>query len=164
MIQTAFYATPDFWVMVAFLIVVGSIFKRVLKNIEMLLDMRAEKIKAKLDEARRLREEATQFLAEYQRRQRDATKEAEDIIVHAKVEAERQRQEVLAELEEVSRRRKIRALSRIVQAETQAIAEVRNLAIHIAVAATRRLIIENLNQEQARALIDQAIKELPYNL
>ncbi|MEO5373636.1 MAG: hypothetical protein H7840_05085, partial [Alphaproteobacteria bacterium] len=74
-----FYAQPEFWVAVAFLIVVGFSFRKVTRAIAAALDMRAEKIKAKLDEARSLREEAQALLAEYQRKQRDAMNEAEDI-------------------------------------------------------------------------------------
>ncbi|KAF0142469.1 MAG: F-type H+-transporting ATPase subunit b [Rhodospirillaceae bacterium] len=162
--QSAFYASAEFWVAVAFAVVVGGAFKRVVRGIGAALDMRAEKIKAKLDEARRLREEAQHLLAEYQRKQRDAMREAETIVARAQAEAARQKKESLAELEEATRRREAQALSRIAQAEAQAIAEVRNLAIDIAVAATRRLMAENLDPKRAGALVDQAILELPLRL
>ena len=44
------------------------------------LDKRAARIADELEEARKLREEAQALLAEYQRKQRDAEKEAADII------------------------------------------------------------------------------------
>ena len=52
-----------------------------------MLDDRADKIRQELEEAQRLREDAQATLASYQRRQRDALKEAEDIIAHAREEA-----------------------------------------------------------------------------
>ncbi|VBB69203.1 ATP synthase F0 sector subunit b [invertebrate metagenome] len=155
-----FYATPDFWVAIAFLIVVGIGFKRVARGVMEVLDARAERIKEKINSARLLREEAQQLFAEYQRRQRDMVKEAEDIISYARAEAERQKAEALAELERVTQRRAAQALSRIAQAETQALGEVRNLAIAISIAATGRLVAENLDREHAKALVDQAIQEL----
>jgi F-type H+-transporting ATPase subunit b len=80
---------PEFWVLVAFVIVVVVGFIKLGPGIGKALDDRAERIKSELDEARRLREDAQKTLAEYQRKQRDALKEAEAIIAHAKAEAER---------------------------------------------------------------------------
>lgn len=159
--QTAFYATPDFWAAVAFFIALGSVFRRVVNSIKVTLDDRAKKIKASLDEARCLREEAQQLLAECQRKQRDAVNEAENIISCAKTEVERQKQQTLVELEEMTMRREAQAMSRIVQAETKAIVEVRNLAIYIAMVATKQLIVENLDKDQMHTLANQAILELP---
>ena len=160
----AFYIHAEFWVAVAFVIVIGTAFKRVVRGVGAALDMRAEKIKAKLDDVRHLREEAQQLLAEYQRKQRDALKEAEDILAHARLEAERQKKEALAALEEAIRRRESQALGRIAQAETQAIAEVRNLAVDIALAAAQRIMAHHLDRERAENLVDQAIADLPHRL
>ena len=44
------------------------------------LDARANTIRNELDEARRLREEAQEMLAKYERQQRDAANEAEEIV------------------------------------------------------------------------------------
>ena len=67
-----------FWVAVAFLIFVGILIyvgapQMVLKA----LDDRGQRIKAELEEARRLKDEAQKLLAEYQRKQREAEREAE---------------------------------------------------------------------------------------
>ncbi len=51
------------------------------------LDARADKIKSDLDEARRLREEAQELLADYQRKRKEAEKEAGEILTAAKREA-----------------------------------------------------------------------------
>jgi len=159
-----FYTHAEFWVAVAFAIVVGTAFKRVVRGVGAALDMRAEKIKSKLDDARHLREEAQQLLAEYQRKQRDAMKEAEDILVHARSEAERQKKEALAALEEAIRRRESLALGRIAQAETQAIAEVHDLVVDIAITTAQRIMADHLDQERAVSLVDQAIADLPHRL
>src|SRR3546814_13824331 len=64
------------------------------------LDARAERIRAELDEAQRLREEAQKALAEYKRQQRDAAKEAEDLLANAKHEAEVLRRQAAQDLKE----------------------------------------------------------------
>ncbi|MBF0095064.1 MAG: F0F1 ATP synthase subunit B [Alphaproteobacteria bacterium] len=160
----AFYAQPEFWVAVSFLIVVGFAARKVITAVTSALDMRSEKIKTRLEEAQSLREDAQGLLAEYQRKQRDALKEAEAIVVHAREEAQRHKREAAAELEEAIKRREAQAMIRIAQAEAQAMADVRNLAIDIAVGAAYRLIEQNLTDQQADALVERAIAELPASI
>ena len=83
-------SNPELWILVAFLIVIGiAVWRKVPSMVTRSLDERADKIKAEIDEARRLREEAQQALELYRRKQRDALKEAEQIVAHARAEAER---------------------------------------------------------------------------
>ena len=56
------------------------------------------------------------------------------------------------------------AVDRIAQAESATIAEVRNMAAELAVDATRRLIVERLDDAKAAELVDAAIQELPGKL
>ena len=78
------------WVALAFLVFLGLLgYVGVHRTLGKSLDDRAARIKAELDEARRLRDEAAQLLAEYQRKRQAAEGEAQDIIAGAKAEAER---------------------------------------------------------------------------
>ncbi len=160
----AFYATPEFWVAVAFLIVLGGAFRPAFRAITAGLDVRAEKISARIEEAQRLREEAQEMLASYQRRQRDALQEAEEILAHAKAEAARMRDKAEAQLAESLKRREQQAVERIAQAESRALGEVRAMTVDVAIAATQQLIRDNLTEKQAAALIDTAIKDMPEKL
>lgn len=159
-----FYMEPHFWVDVAFVLVVALAFKPVSRAIAAALDARAAKIKARLDEAHKLREEAQEMLATYQRKQRDAMKEAEEIIAHAKSEAERLAKQAAADLEVSMKRREQMAMDRIAQAEAQALKEVQHLAVDVAIGAAQKVIGESLSAEQTGALVDGAIKELPGKL
>jgi F-type H+-transporting ATPase subunit b len=155
---------PEFWVLVAFLIVViGGVIK-VGPSIGKALDDRAERIKTELDEAQRLREDAQKTLAEYQRKQRDALREAEAIIAHAKSEAERIGHQAALDLEAALERRTRQAEEKIAQEEAKALADVRNTAVEIAIAAARQIIAEQLDSRAGGALIDQAIAALPQRL
>lgn len=158
------YAAPELYVAIAFFAVVGFAAKPVFRGIVTALDMRRDKIKNRLDEAHRLREDAQEMLATYQRKQRDAMKEADEIIAHAKAEAQRMAEQAARDLEEIVKRREQQAMDRIAQAEAEALKEVRNLAVDIAMAATRQLIADNLGAKQGSALVDQAIKDLPGKL
>lgn len=157
----AFYATPDFWVLVAFVLVVGFAFRPLGRAIGAMLDTRAEKIRAKIEQARSLREDSQAMLAEYQRKQRDALQEAEAIVQHAREEAARMKTQAEKDMAESITRRERQAMDRIAQAEAQALAQVRNMAVDIAMRAAGQMIAENVKAEQANHLIDDSIKGLP---
>jgi len=156
-----FFSEAENWVAITWLIVVSLLAKPVFRGITAALDMRREKIRTRIDEAERLRAEAQELLASYQKKQRDALKEAEAIVAHAKAEAERISAQAALDLEELLKRREQQAVERIAQAETEALREVRNTAVDIALSATRRLIVEQLGADQASGIIDAAIKDLP---
>lgn len=155
---------PEFWVALAFVIFAVLVWKKAKAAIVGALDARAEKIRAELDEAQRLREDAQAALAAYQRRQRDALKEAEAIIAHAREEAARIRAQAAADLESSLKRRESQAVDRIAQAEAAAVNEVRHLTVDLAIQAGRKLLTEGITAKQADALIDQSIAELPKHL
>lgn len=155
---------PTFWVAVAFFVFAGLMVWKARKPVLDGIDARAERIKAELDEAQRLREEAQKTLAEYKRKQRDAAKEAEDLLASAKHEAELLRKQAAGDLELTLARREKAALEKIAQAEVQAVQDVRAQAVDIAIAATAKLLSENVDPSRDQAMVDQAIKDLGQKL
>ena len=159
------FQDATFWVAVAFVILLGVLlYLKVHRALLGKLDERAARIKAQLDEAQTLREEAQKTLADYQRKQRDAITETEQIIEHAKEESQRLRDEAAAELERALARRREAAEEKIAQAEAAALKEVRNQAVEVAMAAAAKLIAEEVKPAQAKALIDESIEELSSKL
>ena len=156
-----FYEDPTFWVMIAFVITVAAAARPAFRMITTALDKRAETISNQIEEATRLRDEAQEMLASYQRKQRDAVKEAEEIIANAQEEAQRVGARATENLEKAMQRREQLAEERIAQAEAKAVAEIQSLAVDIALDATRRLLAEQVTGDRADAMIDAAIKELP---
>lgn len=155
---------PAFWVALAFIIAVLALFKPAGKMIVGSLDKRSDRIRDELDEARRLREEAQELLASYERKQREAEKEAEGIVAHAKEEAERLARRAAADLEAQVARRRQQALDRIDQAGKDAEREVRAAAVDLALKATRKLLAEKIGEEQQSKLVDDAIAEVAKRL
>jgi F-type H+-transporting ATPase subunit b len=156
--------TPEFWVAVGFIVLVLLISGKGWAAIKTGLDDRAERIRNSLEEATRLREEAQHLLAEYQRKQRDAAKEIDDLLAAARAEAERSTVNAQAALEASVKRREQLAIDKIAQAEADAIQAVRNTAVDVAIAATRKLLTGKMNQAAAAGLVDKAIAELPQKL
>jgi F-type H+-transporting ATPase subunit b len=158
------FADPEFWVLLAVVVFVIAIWKPGKRAIIGAIDSRAERIRQELGAARSLREEAQQALAAYQRRQQEGAAEAQVIITHAKEEAERIAAQSLRDLEEMLRRRQLLAQERIAQEEAKALAEIRSIAVDIAISAARQVIAAALDERRGAALIDDAIAALPRQL
>ncbi len=158
------FQDPAFWVAVAFVIFVAGAVWKGRAPIAGMLDARIEAIRAEIDEARRLREEAQASLAAYQRKLRDAMGEAERLVASARDAADRSAQRAAEALEATMARRQAQALDNIAQAEAAAVKQVRDTTIEVALAATREVLRAHLTGANADALIDAAIKELPEKL
>lgn len=156
--------SPDFWVAIGFLLLIGLIFKPAWRFIKDSLDTRAKKIEESLNEAASLREEVQHILADYQRKQRDAAREVDQMLADATNEAERLCQDEAEKLIQSLQRREELAEDKISQAEADAIQEVRNKAVETSILATQRILEKQLDQKTATTLLDQSIKELPTKL
>lgn len=152
--------SPEFWVAIAFVIFAVFAVWKIRVPLLAALDDRAARIKQELDEAQRLREEAQHLLAEHKRKQRAVEQEIEEMLEHAKAESKRASEQAGFDLEAALRRREQQATDRIAQAEAEAVSAVRDLAVDIAVEATRKLLADNLDQAKAAELIDAAVKDL----
>lgn len=155
---------PEFWVLIAFLLAVAFLFWKARGRIVGGLDQRAARIKSELDEAARLRDEARRTLAEFQRKERDALTEAEQIMAQARLEAERIAKAAERDLALALERRQKQAVEKIAMAETKAVAELRAQAVDVAIAATRRMLAEDISPARKSALVDDAIADLSRRL
>ena len=158
------FADPEFWVLLAVIVFVAGVWKPARRSILGALDARAARIRDELDAARKLREEAQQALADYQKQEREAAAAAEAIIAHAKAEAERIAAQAARNLEETLERRRRLAEERIAQEQAKALAEIRAVTVEVAISAARQVIAAELDEERGAALIDGAIAALPQQL
>lgn len=128
------------------------------------LDAKADAIRKELDEARRLREEAQALLSDYQRKARDAEKEADSIIAEAKAQADRLTEATNKSLAEMIERRTKAAETKISQAQSQAVAEVRGIAADVAIAAAEKILAARAASGAAEDLISKGIAQVRANL
>jgi F-type H+-transporting ATPase subunit b len=160
-----FFASDKNWVLLAFIgFFLLLAYLGIHKQIAAMLDSRIAKIRADLDQAKQLREEAEALLAQSQKKHREALREAESILAHATEEAARIQGKAARDLEETIARRRAQALAKIDRAEAEAVQEVRNLAVSAAVAATRDVLTAELSGEKASHLVDRAVADLPRKL
>ena len=155
----------EFWVAVGFFLFIGVlVYYGIPQKMIDALDQRGARIKAELDDARRLRDEAEALLAEYQRKRLAAEAEAEEIIAGAREEAERVAAEAKARMEEFVARRSQVAEAKIAQAETQAVADVRAAAAEAAVAAAEKILTQSAKGEVADRLLADGIRDVKAKL
>jgi F-type H+-transporting ATPase subunit b len=155
------FAEPEFWVAVAFVILIGLFaYLGVHRTILKALDHRSDRIRAELDDARRLKDEAAKLLAEYKARHASAEREAQDIIASAKADAERIASEAKTKMEDFVARRTKTAESKIALAEAQAIADVRSAAANAAVSAASRILSQSVKGQIADDLLAKGITEV----
>lgn len=152
---------PEFWVAVAFVILMGVfIYVGVPGVVTKALDHRADRIKAELDDARRLKDEAAALVADYKARYASAEREAQDIVTNAKAEAERIAVDAKARMEDFVSRRTKAAETKIAQAEAQALADVRAAAADAAVAAASQILTKSVSGSVADDLLAKGIQDV----
>ncbi|WP_126978296.1 F0F1 ATP synthase subunit B [Frigidibacter oleivorans] len=155
----------DFIVTLAFLLFVGIlVYFKVPALIGGLLDKRAATIRAELDEARALREEAQTILASYERKQKEMMEQSDIIVATAKKEAMAAADKAKADLKTSIARRLKAAEEQIASAEKAAVNEVRNRAVSVAVAAASEIIARDMQPADKSAQIDAAIGEVEARL
>jgi F-type H+-transporting ATPase subunit b len=145
---------------VALLILIALIFRPLSRAVIGALDGHAGKVRAELDGAKRLREEAQSLLANYQRQRVSGEDQARAIVEHARAETERQIERQRAELEASLKRRTEQVMGRIAQEEARAMQELRAYAATLAIRTTERLLRERVDGPQAQAMLDSAIEQI----
>jgi F-type H+-transporting ATPase subunit b len=160
-----FIYEPEFWVAVSFFIFIGVlVYFGVHMKVVSALDARALLISQELEEARRLREEAENVLADYRRKLGDVVMEVDNIIALATTEAKTLAAETRQSLKEHFDRRIKIAEEKIARAEMEAVRELRSDAVDAAIAAAQNLIAAKLTPDRAKKLVSESIKALKSKL
>src|SRR5262245_2119639 len=148
------------WALLAFGITLWLLNKLAFPRIAEALDRRRKAIEDSIEAANRAKQEADELLEEYRARLREAREQADDIVVRArkaadtladetKVEASRQREEMLA------------AARRDIEHETRrALEELRREVADLTVTATEKITRKSLTAEDHRRLIEEALSDV----
>ena len=167
-------ATPEFWVLVAFLLFMGLLlYYGVPRIVGKMLDDRADAIRKNLDDARKMREDAQALLNDYQRKAAEAEAEAQKIVDQAKREGEALRVEAERKAVEAVARRVKLAEEKIARAERQAVSEVRGAAVDTAEARFNKaqaairtldaqIAVAQANLRAASVSVDQTLIRAPF--
>ena len=158
---TADLGDPTTWVFIAVVIfLLALLYFGIHKKIAGALDARADAIRSELDEARRLREEAQALLASYQRKQKEAEAQAEEIVKQARSDAENMATQARKDLAERLERRAEQAEAKIANAEAQALGEVKAKAADLAMDAAENILRTKMSAAEKSKFIQDGIKQM----
>ncbi len=152
------------WVLLSFLLFAFVLWKFARGAFLGMLDRRIESIRAEISEAETLRVEAQELLAQYQRRQRDAAKEAEEIVANARAHAAEIQKDADKELKAIAKRREQQLAERLKRMEEQTAQEIRAYAAELAVKATSEIIAKQMDKKTNENLVNASIKDIPKQL
>lgn len=155
----------NFVVGIAFLVFVAILlWAKVPGKMGSALDARAAQIKAELDEAKALREEARSLLSSYEKKQKEVQEQSERIVASAKDEAMAAAKQAKEDLKVSIARRLAAAEDQIASAEASALRQVREKAVSVAIAAAADVLAKQSSAETAAASIDDAIAQVEAKL
>ncbi len=155
----------DFVVLIGFILFIAIlVYFKVPGMITGMLDDRSKDIRSQLDEARKLRDEARELLASYERKQREVQDQADRIVAAAKEESELAAAAAREDLKKSIARRMAAADEQIASAEAAAVREVRDRAVNVAVEAARAVIAQKMTEAEATAMIESSIAEVDRQL
>lgn len=160
-LHRAFWDTGTFWVTVAVALFLFAFGGRIVKGVVAAVDARADRIRADIAEAQRLRAEAERMLREAEERRTAALADAKRITADAEQRAARMAEALARDAEEAQVRRERVVAERIDAAGAAAVRDVREAATAVAVEAATRVLAEMLGPDDDRAGIDRAVAALP---
>ena len=148
------------WVAVGFVVFLALVWRKVGATLGGILDERSARIRADLDEAQALRDEALAELKKYQHLHRKAADEAAAIVKAAEATAARIRETAEKKAIAAVKRREQQADAKIKAAQASMVAELRDRATSLAIATAAEIITSKLDEKMSLTLIDKSTAEI----
>lgn len=152
------------WYLVSFLMFFGILWRFGKPAFLNFVDQRIEAIREEIETAENLRVEAQSMLAQYQRKHKDAVKDAQHIIDTAKQQAEQIQIQAEKDLDETIDRREKQLAERLERMEETAKEEIRQYAAALAMNTTSEIIAKELDKKTNDKLVNIAIQGAAENL
>jgi F-type H+-transporting ATPase subunit b len=150
-----------FWIFIALVVLLAVLWRAKVHHLAVgALDDAGAKVRAQLDEAQRLRDEAAQLLADIHARREASEKAAADLLQTAREDAERLRAEAAENLAENIARREALAERKIAIAEAQAAAEVKAAAADMAAQTAEAILAARIAAAKSDPLVDAGLEGL----
>ena len=149
-----------FWVAISFIIFVFVlIYLKIPGKIKNLLNDNINKIKNQIDEAEKLKEEAKNKLSEQENRLAKAKKEIAAMIKQANDDSEKNIIKANDNYHKVIEIRKKNTEEKIRQMKAQAIKEIKNSALDIALESVEKLMLNSLDKNKLDNIFNQSVEE-----
>ena len=149
-----------FWVMVSFFAFLGLlIYFKVPQKIKTLLDENIDNIKNQINEADKLKEDAKNVLIEHEKKISNSKKEVAMMIDKANEEAEKNVIKTNQDFHNLMESRKKSSEERIKQLKNQAIKDIKNTSVRIAIESVEKLLKNSLDKSKLDKIYASSIEE-----
>ena len=149
-----------FWVAISFIIFIGIIFYlKVPQKIDMSLSESIKKIKDSLENAEKLKDDAKNILSENEAKVSKSKEEIKKFLDNAKNQAEKDIIKTNKEFHKIVENRKKSAEAKIKQMKAQAIRDIKNSAIEIAVQSVEKIIKNSIDKKKLDKIYISSIDE-----
>ena len=150
----------SFWVAISFLIFIGIlIYFKIPYKIISSLEQIIKDIKTRLDNAEKLKEEAKAILSQNENKLNKSTSEIENLIKKANSEAEARTLKTNDEFHKLMEIRKKNAEERIRQMKDQALKDIKNASVKIAIDSVEKLMQNSLDKTKLDKIYNESIEE-----
>ncbi len=158
-LEVSTYVSQIFWLIVSFGVLYYLLSRKALPRVAEILEARADRIRADLDEAQRLRKEAEEAMTSYEQVMAKAQEEAQTTLSAVQTRLQAETADKLAKLETKLARQIAKAEERIAKAKSDALNELDEAALATAQAAAERLAGIKVSKTDAKAALDAVLKE-----
>ena len=149
-----------FWVTISFLIFLGIlIYFKIPIKIKETLEQNILSIKSQINDAEKLKEDAKNILTENEKKISNSKNEVKNMIDRANEEAEKNIIKTNKEFHALMENRKRNAEERIKQLKNQAVKDIKNASVNIAIESVEKLIKNSLDKSKLDKIYTSSIEE-----
>lgn len=155
-----FYLEGEFWVGLAFVFVILALAKPICKVGGAMIHKRIEGIKQRISDSEQLLEDAQKLLKDYERKYRNAKKEAQAILEKSEKQINYIKTEKLSQLEQEIKTKEKDAADRIRSSQEDADKELTALTSELTIKLVKQAVNDNLTPSVQNKMIDESIKNI----
>ena len=149
-----------FWVMISFFAFIGMlIYFKIPQKIKTVLNENIHNIKSQIDEADKLKEDAKNILTEHEKKISNSKAEVKQMISKASEEAEMNVIKVNRDFHNLMDSRKKNAEERIKQLKNQALKDIKNISVKIAIESVEKLIKNSMDKSKLDKIYSSSLEE-----
>ena len=158
--QVPLYMDAEFWVAVAFVAVIIFLFRPISKACGNMIHKRIENIKKSISDSEDLLEDAQKLLSDYEKKYKNAKKEAQSILAKAEKQINYIKTEKMSALEQSIKIKEKEAAERIKASQESASKELSERTSDLTIKLVKQAINDNLTSQAQIKLIDESIKTI----
>ena len=149
-----------FWVMISFFLFIGLlIYYQIPQKIKKTLEQNISNIKDQIDEADKLKEDAKNILTEHEKKISNSKAEVKSMIIRAGEEAEKNVIKTNQDFHNLMENRKKNTEERIKQLKNQALKDIKNVSVKIALESVEKLLKNSLDKSKLDKIYMSSIQE-----